>query len=211
MERAHRPVTVSYPIFSYPISHVVLDPSLHVIFSAIEARAIQSVFFPNEEDGQLIVGSIKTVIGHTEGTAGVAGIIKASLAVQHGQIPANLHFNQLNPKVEPYYSNLRIPTETMPWPAVPAGSPRRVSVNSFGFGGTNAHAIIESWNGPGSEDAAASQTLNTSRVEHAGPFVLSANSSQALTGSAAALATYLRGEKVNEPPLFGTCTPLRKG
>lgn len=97
-----------------------------------------------------MVGSIKTVIGHTEGTAGVAGVLKASLAVQHGQIPANLHFNTLNPKIRPYYTNLCIPTETMPWPAVPRGSPRRVSVNSFGFGGTNAHAIIESWDPPDS-------------------------------------------------------------
>ncbi|KAI0455760.1 hypothetical protein F5B21DRAFT_180963 [Xylaria acuta] len=116
----------------------------------IEARAIQSVFFPDGNDGELMVGSIKTVIGHTEGTAGVAGVLKASLAVQHGKIPANLHFNKLNPKIRPYYTNLRIPTETIPWPAVPQGSPRRVSVNSFGFGGTNAHAIIESWNGPSS-------------------------------------------------------------
>ncbi|KAI0445800.1 hypothetical protein F4803DRAFT_108074 [Xylaria telfairii] len=113
----------------------------------IEARAIQSVFFPDGDAGELIVGSIKTVIGHTEGTAGVAGVLKASLAVQRGKIPANLHFNKLNPKIRPYYTNLRIPTETVPWPTVPHGSPRRVSVNSFGFGGTNAHAIIESWDG----------------------------------------------------------------
>ncbi|KAK0612275.1 thiolase-like protein [Bombardia bombarda] len=145
----------------------------------IEARAIQSVFFPDgkNHDGHLVVGSIKTVIGHTEGTAGVAGVLKASLAVQHGQIPANLHFNKLNPKVRPYYNNLRIPTETIPWPAVPQGSPRRVSVNSFGFGGTNAHAIIESWEARG-----------------AGPFVfvLSANSGPALAANAGALASYLR-------------------
>ncbi|KAI0506256.1 hypothetical protein F5B22DRAFT_650963 [Xylaria bambusicola] len=113
----------------------------------IEARAIQSVFFPDGNDGQLMVGSIKTIIGHTEGTAGLAGVLKASLAVQHGEIPANLHFNKLNPKIKPYYTNLRIPTEKSAWPIVPEGSPRRVSVNSFGFGGTNAHAIIESWDG----------------------------------------------------------------
>ncbi|KAI0097580.1 hypothetical protein GGR51DRAFT_540789 [Nemania sp. FL0031] len=94
-----------------------------------------------------MVGSIKTVIGHTEGTAGLASILKASLAVQHGRIPANLHFNTLNPKISPFYTNLHIPTETSAWPALPEESPRRVSVNSFGFGGTNAHAIIESWDG----------------------------------------------------------------
>ncbi|KAI0476063.1 hypothetical protein GGR56DRAFT_674565 [Xylariaceae sp. FL0804] len=115
----------------------------------IEARAIQSVFFPDggQTKGELMVGSIKTVIGHTEGTAGVAAVLKASLAVQHGRIPANLHFHKLNPKIEPFYTNLRIPTETTSWPALPKGAKRRVSVNSFGFGGTNAHAIIESWEG----------------------------------------------------------------
>lgn len=148
-----------------------------------------------------MVGSIKTVIGHTEGTARVAGVLKASLAIQHGKIPANLHFNKLNPKIQPYYTNLRIPTETVPWPTVPQGSPRRVSVNSFGFGGTNAHAIIESWDGPSSlmngstlNGHANRHTLNgnTLKAQGAGPFVLSANSGPALAASAAALADYLR-------------------
>ncbi|KAJ5919847.1 hybrid NRPS/PKS enzyme [Penicillium verhagenii] len=174
----------------------------------IEARAIQSVFFPSKNDGELLVGSIKTVIGHTEGTAGVAGVLKASLAVQHGEIPANLHFTNLNPKVRPYYTNLRIPTETIPWPALPQGTPRRVSVNSFGFGGTNAHAIIESWEGAGSllngyalngHKLSGQLLLNGStpngrepHTQSAGPFVLSANSSSALAANAAALAHYLR-------------------
>ncbi|KAH7370426.1 hypothetical protein BKA65DRAFT_387250 [Rhexocercosporidium sp. MPI-PUGE-AT-0058] len=173
----------------------------------IEARAIQSVFFPDGKDGQLYVGSIKTVIGHTEGTAGVAGVLKASLAIQHRQIPANLHFNKLNPKIRPYYTNLCIPTETIPWPAVPRGSPRRVSVNSFGFGGTNAHAIIESWDGTGSltnGHAVNGNTLNghvlhgntlngnAPNTHGAGPFVLSANSGPALAVSAGTLASYLR-------------------
>ena len=181
MARARRRVIVS------GIWHcIIVSRGSYLRAIAIEARAIQSVFFPNGRDGQLIVGSMKTIIGHTEGTAGAAGVLKASLAVQHGQIPANLHFNKLNPKIRPYYTNLRIPTETIPWPAIPRGSPRRVSVNSFGFGGTNAHAIIESWDGPGS--VTDSHTRN---VQDAGPFVLSANSGPALAASAGALASYL--------------------
>lgn len=134
-----------------------------------------------------MVGSIKTVIGHTEGTAGLAGVLKASLAVQHGQIPANLHFNNLNPKVKPFYHEmLRIPTKTTPWPAIPEGAPRRVSINSFGFGGTNAHAILESWGG--TQSAGQEMIL----LHGAGPFVISANSSQSLVASAEALASYLR-------------------
>ncbi|KAL4770599.1 hypothetical protein BDW60DRAFT_208975 [Aspergillus nidulans var. acristatus] len=162
----------------------------------IEARAIQSVFFPDGTDGQqLMVGSIKTVIGHTEGTAGVAGVLKASLAVQHGQIPPNLHFKQLNPKIRPYYANLQVPTQMIPWPTLPQGSPRRVSVNSFGFGGTNAHAIIESWDGAGELNGHLNGHFSgktNSNVNGAGPFVLSANSASALAASAGALASYLR-------------------
>ncbi|KAF1838971.1 hypothetical protein BDW02DRAFT_487984 [Decorospora gaudefroyi] len=152
----------------------------------IEARAVQSVFFPsriNAKDGQLLVGSIKTVIGHTEGNAGLAGVLKASLAVQHGQIPANLHFKELNPKIRPYYSHLRIPTVRTPWPVLPEGCPRRVSVNSFGFGGTNAHAIIESWD---------SSPRGENKAHGGGLFVISANSSKALAARAASLATWLR-------------------
>ena len=58
--------------------------------------------------------SIKTVVGHTEGCSGIAGLLKASLAVQQGQIPPNLHFRELNPKIEPFYKRLRIPTALTP-------------------------------------------------------------------------------------------------
>lgn len=81
------------------------------------------------------VGSIKTVIGHLEGTAGLAGLLKASQAIKHGLIPPNLHFTQLNPEIEPYYRGLRVPTRLESWPDLPQGVPRRASVNSFGFGG----------------------------------------------------------------------------
>lgn len=98
----------------------------------IEAEAISKAFFSNEEAeafGPLHVGGIKTIIGHTEGTAGLAGILKAVLAMRHATIPANLLFNRLNPRVEPFYKNLRIPTSALEWPAVAENQPRRASVN----------------------------------------------------------------------------------
>lgn len=113
----------------------------------IEAEAISSAFLSKSctpSPDPLYVGSIKTIIGHTEGTAGLAGLIKAALAIQNSAIPSNLLFNRLNPRIQPFYTGLNIPTSTIPWPAVPAGTPRRASVNSFGFGGANAHAILES-------------------------------------------------------------------
>jgi hybrid polyketide synthase / nonribosomal peptide synthetase ACE1 len=108
----------------------------------LEAKAIYQSLGRHIKDGAdgnaqpLYVGSIKTVIGHTEATAGIAGLIKASLAVQEGLIPPNLLFKELNPAIEPFYNGLRVPIgEAIPWPAT-GGQPRRVSVNSFGFGGT---------------------------------------------------------------------------
>ncbi|KAI3331458.1 lovastatin nonaketide synthase [Xylariaceae sp. AK1471] len=91
----------------------------------------------------LYVGSIKTIIGHLEGAAGLAGLLKASNSLQKGFIPPNLSFNRLNPKIEPFYNGLQVPTSLIEWPTLPEGVPRRVSVNSFGFGGANAHAILE--------------------------------------------------------------------
>jgi hybrid polyketide synthase/nonribosomal peptide synthetase ACE1 len=99
-----------------------------------EAAAIHDVFGQHihASDQSLYVGSIKTIIGHLEGAAGLAGVLKASASVQNGLIPANLSFQRLNPKIEPFYQRLKVPTNLTPWPALPEGVPRRASVNSFG-------------------------------------------------------------------------------
>ncbi|KAI1126496.1 hypothetical protein F5Y10DRAFT_293756 [Nemania abortiva] len=162
----------------------------------IEAEAIQRAFFPrnaNRPDyAKLPVRSIKSVIGHLEGTAGLAGVIKASLAIQHGVLPPNLHFDELNPKIKPFYNHLYVPTLATPWPTLPQGTPRRVSVNSFGFGGTNAHAILESWpQGDDKESIKKDGRQYTRAAYGAGPFVLSANSKQSLERMATALSSRL--------------------
>ncbi|KAK3948740.1 hypothetical protein QBC32DRAFT_380299 [Pseudoneurospora amorphoporcata] len=117
-----------------------------------EARAIEDAFFGRNvstagqdtaEVSKLLVGSVKTVIGHTEGAAGLAGLFKVIHAMNNGTVPPNLHFNRLQPAVAKYYSHLHVPTKAMAWPSVPAGQPRRATVNSFGFGGTNSTAICE--------------------------------------------------------------------
>jgi acyl transferase domain-containing protein/NAD(P)-dependent dehydrogenase (short-subunit alcohol dehydrogenase family) len=117
-----------------------------------EARAIEDAFFGRDNhsqsdacDCELLVGSIKTVVGHTEGAAGLAGLLKVVESMRNDLVPPNLHLEKLNPEVERYYTNLRVPTSAIPWPEVPAGQPKRGSVNSFGFGGTNAHAIVEQY------------------------------------------------------------------
>nr|CAG28798.1 putative polyketide synthase/peptide synthetase [Pyricularia grisea] len=161
----------------------------------IEAAAISKAFFgddvkPHSRDGHdtLFVGSIKTVIGHTEGTAGLAAIIKASTALQAGVLPPNRLFHKLNPKIEPYYSNLKILTEAQPWPRLPEAGTRRVSVNSFGFGGANAHAIVESADGYIARRAAAPNPRSFA------PCPLSAASETVLTAMTERLRSYLKSQ-----------------
>ncbi|KAK7921531.1 Beta-ketoacyl synthase [Apiospora marii] len=145
-----------------------------------EASAIYQAFAsgdrPAKANGQVLyVGSIKTVIGHTEGTAGLAGLLKASLSIQNATIPPNLLFNELNPAIDPYYGFLQIPTAPKRWPVLPPGVPRRASINSFGFGGTNAHAIIESYMPP------TKQRDENATPDNVIPILLSASSEKALT------------------------------
>ena len=102
----------------------------------IEAEAIHDALTTSykceENEDSLYVGSIKTMFGHTEGTAGIAAMLKASLALQHKSIPPNLLFENLSSKVAPFYKGVQIAGETLPWPEVVGGT-RRASVNSFGF------------------------------------------------------------------------------
>lgn len=91
----------------------------------------------------LIIGSAKTNIGHLEAAAGVAGVIKAVLALHHGVIPPSLHFHNPSPHIDFPGLNLSVPVISTLWPD--GAGPRRVGVNSFGFGGTNAHAVLEGW------------------------------------------------------------------
>ncbi|PYH42430.1 PKS-NRPS hybrid synthetase psoA [Aspergillus saccharolyticus JOP 1030-1] len=159
-----------------------------------EAEAIHNAFFQNNPPPQnlrslLFVGSIKTVIGHTEGTAGLAGLLKASLALQHGVIPPNLLFERLAPSVKPFYNYLRIPVKSQPWPAIEPNAPRRASVNSFGFGGANAHCILESYM---PTDRAAGITRTQSGGIVCTPFTFSATSESSLKALVSSYSELLR-------------------
>ncbi|EKG10393.1 Beta-ketoacyl synthase [Macrophomina phaseolina MS6] len=107
----------------------------------IELGAIGASFGADRSpDRPLIVGSVKTNVGHTEGTAGLAGVIKAVLALERGIIPPVAGFERLNPKLRLEEWKLKLPLEATPWPT---SGLRRASVNSFGFGGANAHVILD--------------------------------------------------------------------
>lgn len=90
--------------------------------------------------GPLYVGSVKTNVGHTEGAAGLAGLIKSVLCLESGVIPAVAGLKKVNPELRLSEWNLELPRENLSWPEA---GPRRASVNSFGFGGANAHVILE--------------------------------------------------------------------
>jgi acyl transferase domain-containing protein/acyl carrier protein/NADP-dependent 3-hydroxy acid dehydrogenase YdfG/1,4-dihydroxy-2-naphthoyl-CoA synthase len=125
------------------------------------------------------IGSVKTNIGHLEGAAGVAGMVKVLAALRHGLLPANVGFERLNSLIDLAGTPFRIQAETTAWPRDPA-APRRAAVSSFGFGGSNAHVVLEDAPVPA---AAAAQT---------GPQVLplSAKDDERLTASAAALLAF---------------------
>jgi len=99
------------------------------------------------------IGSVKSMIGHTKCTAGVAGLAKIALALHHRILPPTLHVEQPNPKVFGAESPLYVNTEARPWIARPDGTPRRAGVSAFGFGGTNFHVVVEEY--PDQEPRAA--------------------------------------------------------
>ena len=108
----------------------------------IEAAAIGAVLGRGRAaDQPCLIGSAKTNVGHLEAGAGIVGLIKAALAVQHRQVPPNLHFTAPNPGIPLDDLHLRVPTCLEPWP--PADGPAMAGVNSFGFGGANAHVVLQ--------------------------------------------------------------------
>ena len=110
----------------------------------IEAGALGAVLSDGRPAGvPLAMGSVKTNIGHVEAGAGVAGLIKVCLSMRHNKVPPSLHFKNPNPLIDFDKLNMRVVTQLEPWPAQP-GRPKLAGVNSFGFGGTNSHAVLSS-------------------------------------------------------------------
>src|SRR2546423_2462768 len=108
----------------------------------MEAQALGSVVGRHRPAGRpCVIGSVKSNIGHLEAAAGIAGVIKTVLMLEHRRIPASLHVEKPNPQVDFEALGLRIPVEAEPWPA--HEGPVRAGVSSFGFGGTCAHVVIE--------------------------------------------------------------------
>ena len=120
----------------------------------IEVRASAAVYGRGRApDRPLLLGTVKTNIGHLESAAGIAGLIKVLLAMKHGMIPKHLHFDNPNPHMDWDALPVRVTSEATAWPLV-SDRPRRAGVSAFALSGTNAHVLVEGYGAP-EEDAAA--------------------------------------------------------
>ncbi len=152
----------------------------------IEARALGRALSSGRADGQpCLVGSVKTNIGHLEAGAGIAGLIKVALSLHHRRIPGNLHFDRPNPNIDFDGLRLRVLTQSEPWPASPGAA--TAGVNAFGFGGTNAHVVLQEIPVPinGSKRRGLGQ-----ETPRACLIPLSARGPEALRGAARLLAEF---------------------
>lgn len=169
----------------------------------IEATALSEALCADRPaDKPLLIGSVKTNLGHLETASGIAGLIKAVLAIQHGQIPPSLHFNIPNPHIDFDALKLRVPVAMEPFP-VKSGSLRMAGVNSFGFGGANAHIVLAQVPDevPTRHDPAAAGA-------RAWPIMISARSESALQLSALQLGTWIEANSMRngDSPLLEDLT-----
>ena len=180
MRKAYQRAGVSPEQIQYVEAHGTGTP----VGDPLEARAIGSVVSAGRPDGErCIVGSVKTNIGHLEAAAGVAGLTKTALALKHRQIPPHLHFHNPNPDIPFDKLQLRVPTALEAWPETQG--PALACVNSFGFGGTNAHVVLQEAPAPQIEESRSDETER--------PYLLplSARSAEALRAQAESYRDFL--------------------
>jgi acyl transferase domain-containing protein len=166
----------------------------------VELGALGDVLALNRKAGsRCYVGSVKTNIGHTEGAAGMAGLIKSMLALEHEEIPASLHLRTPNPAIPWAELPFKIPKRPVAWPR--AAHPRVAGVSAFGIAGTNAHVVLEE--APKSAVRESATRSGANERARAWPLVLSAASRPALRAMAAAYAERLGG--ADAPALRDVC------
>ena len=150
----------------------------------VEMRALAGALaFDRPAGDPLLIGSVKTNIGHLEAGAGVAGLIKTALVLEHGYVPANLHLHTPSTRIPFAELNVEVPRTGRPFPA---GGRRIAGVNSFGFGGTNAHVVLCEPPAPVDEPAP-----DAPRHPPLTLLPISARSEEALVATAGRLATYV--------------------
>jgi acyl transferase domain-containing protein/NADPH:quinone reductase-like Zn-dependent oxidoreductase/acyl carrier protein len=153
----------------------------------IEAQALMATYGQGRpEDRPLWLGSVKSNIGHAQCAAGVAGVLKMVLALQHGELPRTLHVDEPSPHIDWTAGNVRLLTEEVAWPV--GERPRRAGVSSFGISGTNAHVILEE---PPTQDDAPVVERVEPLINGSVPWVVSGRSGVALQGQAGVLREFV--------------------
>ncbi|HUR63123.1 MAG TPA: type I polyketide synthase, partial [Candidatus Thermoplasmatota archaeon] len=141
--RAYRDAEVDPYTLGYLEAHGTSTP----VGDPVELTSAEEAFRSlrpdaNAPSGSILVGSVKSNLGHLKSAAGAAGLLKAALALKHGTIPPSINVRTLNPRIDWARSAFKVAAERSEWPR-PAAHPRRAAVSSFGFGGTNFHVVLE--------------------------------------------------------------------
>jgi glutamate-1-semialdehyde-2,1-aminomutase len=181
------------------ISYVEAHGTGTALGDPVEIRALHKAFKKHtEKEHFCALGSAKAHIGHAESAAGIAGVIKTILSMQHRLIPAMPEFQELNPYIQLEHSPVYINQEAQPWTS-PEGIPRRAGVSSFGFGGAYAHVVLEEYPAKRESASALDDTEGLSvreRREEAGQLLLlSAQSEERLQVYAQRLADFLQTDE----------------
>ncbi|MFT9666332.1 SDR family NAD(P)-dependent oxidoreductase [Streptomyces rhizosphaericola] len=169
----------------------------------IEAQALLATYGQDRPaERPLLVGSLKSNLGHAQAASGVAGVIKTVLSMRHGQVPRTLHVGRPSGHVDWTRGALALATEQQPWP-LHQGRPFRAGVSSFGLSGTNVHTILE--HAPQDDDGPPAERAPLPAV----PWLLSAKSPQALRSQADRLRRHLDGSPASDPRDIGSALNTR--
>ncbi len=193
--RLVRDACVNAGISSNEVAYVEAHGTGTAVGDPIEAHALAMALCQDRPaDAPLLIGSVKTNLGHLETASGVAGLVKALLIVKHARIPASLHFDTPNPNIDFESLKLRVPVANETFPGTQAM--RIAGVNSFGFGGANAHVLL-------AEPPLRPHPSALSEQDRGWPLMLSARSEESLRAAAGALSAW-----VNEHSNLNGSSPL---